>query len=72
MRHPKEWKQKISGQEAWEIDRKDPNKGYEIDNLQLLSKFKNVEKCYEEDRFMITAKWHPKFKHTTVSNEAPF
>ena len=70
-RHPKQWIEKISDQVNWEIDRLDINRGYELNNIQLLEKYKNVQKWYEEDQFKITAKWHPKAP-CNQTTEAPF
>lgn len=72
QRHPEKWKEKRTwGRETqWQMDRIDPRIGYTFDNIQIITKTKNIRKYYDKDQnFVVDAKWR---KKATVGEEAPF
>lgn len=65
------WNEKVAKSECqWQMDRIDENRGYEFDNLQLITKTKNITKYFDHRRqFQMDVTWR------TVKpskNEAPF
>lgn len=59
--HPEKWKERIENPSVmnWSLDRKDRDKGYHFDNLQVMSVSDNSKKFHES-------------KESTVTTDAPF
>ena len=64
-----QWNQRLEGIVGWEVDRIDNNKPYQFDNIQLLTKVRNVRKYYDQDRYTVDAIY---VTVTETQTDAPF
>lgn len=69
---PEKWESKQSDAETkWQMDRINNSKGYEFDNIQIITKKRNVHKYIKHDKFHVDVYWAPRQKQKVKEN-APF
>ena len=70
---PDKWNDKLTQDICkWQMDRIFNDQGYHFDNIQILSKKRNILKYHRHDKFHLEVRWTKRANKPTTDERAPF